>query len=97
MSTEHRRDPTDPPRQDHEAPDHLPESTGRQVFRGVGEFQSDSTAVSIVSYLISGPAVFGGVGWLIDTLLDTTLFLPIGILGGMALSIYLIWFRYGKT
>ena len=54
-------------------------------------------ATSIISYLITGPALFGGLGWLADHFLHTSFLLPVGVLGGMALSIYLIWFRYGKT
>ncbi|HET8601038.1 MAG TPA: AtpZ/AtpI family protein [Segeticoccus sp.] len=45
--------------------------------------------------VISGPIVFGGIGWLLDHFLHLSLFLPIGIIGGMALSLYLLWFRYG--
>jgi hypothetical protein len=48
-----------------------------------------------VSYLISGPVLFGGVGWALDHWLGTHFFVPAGIVGGMALSLYLVWFRYG--
>jgi len=48
-----------------------------------------------VSYLISGPVLFGGVGWALDHWLGTSFFVPAGIVGGMALSLYLVWFRYG--
>jgi hypothetical protein len=48
-----------------------------------------------VSYLISGPVLFGGVGWALDSWLGTAFLLPVGILGGMAVSLYLVWFRYG--
>ena len=72
-------------------------NTTRDVVKGVGQFQSDAMATSIISYLITGPALFGGLGWLADHFLHTSFLLPVGVLGGMALSIYLIWFRYGKT
>ncbi|HET7303279.1 MAG TPA: AtpZ/AtpI family protein [Segeticoccus sp.] len=45
--------------------------------------------------VISGPIVFGGIGWLLDHFLHLSVFLPLGIIGGMALSLYLLWFRYG--
>ncbi len=48
-----------------------------------------------VSYLISGPVLFGGIGWALDRWLGTSWLVAVGILGGMALSLYLIWFRYG--
>ncbi len=50
---------------------------------------------NVVSYLISGPALFGGIGWGLDYWLRTSWLVVVGILGGMALSLYLIWFRYG--
>jgi F0F1-type ATP synthase assembly protein I len=50
---------------------------------------------NVVSYLISGPVLFGGIGWALDHWLGTAVFVPIGILAGMAVSLYLIWFRYG--
>ena len=48
-----------------------------------------------VAYLITGPFTFGGIGWLVDGWLGTGALVPVGIVGGMALSLYLIWFRYG--
>jgi F0F1-type ATP synthase assembly protein I len=48
-----------------------------------------------VSYLISGPVMFGGIGWALDHWLGTGFFVPVGILAGMAVSLYLVWFRYG--
>lgn len=47
------------------------------------------------AYLLSGPLVYGGLGWLADRWLGTGFLLPVGLVGGMALSLYLIWFRYG--
>ena len=47
------------------------------------------------AYLLTGPLTFGGIGWLIDRWAGTGWLLPVGIVGGMALSLYLIWFRYG--
>lgn len=71
--------------------------SGREALREAGKFQGDLAATSVISYLVTGPALYGGIGWLLDRWLGTSFFLPIGIVGGMALSIYLIWFRYGRT
>ncbi len=46
------------------------------------------------AYLLSGPLVYGGLGWLVDRWLGTGFLLPVGLVAGMALSLYLIWFRY---
>lgn len=50
---------------------------------------------NVVSYLISGPVMFAGIGWALDGWLNVGVFVPIGILAGMALSLYLVWVRYG--
>jgi F0F1-type ATP synthase assembly protein I len=60
-----------------------------------GKFASDQTAASVIAYLITGPAVFGGLGLLLDRWLGTGFFVLIGLLAGMAMSLYIIWLRYG--
>ena len=50
---------------------------------------------NVVSYLISGPVLFAGIGWALDHWLGTEFLVPVGILAGMAVSLYLVWFRYG--
>jgi F0F1-type ATP synthase assembly protein I len=50
---------------------------------------------NVVSYLISGPVLFGGIGWALDRWLGTAFLVPVGILAGMAVSLYLVWVRYG--
>jgi F0F1-type ATP synthase assembly protein I len=47
--------------------------------------------------MISGMAVWGGAGWLLDHWLDTRVFVPVGIIFGMALAIYLVVARYGPV
>lgn len=46
--------------------------------------------------LFAGIVVWGGIGWLIDLWLDTTFIRAIGVLVGLAASIYLVVVRYGK-
>jgi F0F1-type ATP synthase assembly protein I len=55
----------------------------------------ESRMWNVVSYLITGPVLFGGIGWALDAWLGTSWLVAVGILGGMALSLYLVWFRYG--
>ena len=47
--------------------------------------------------MISGMAVWGGAGWLLDRWLDTRAFLPVGIILGMAAAIYIVVKRYGAA
>ena len=55
----------------------------------------EAAAWTVLSYLITGPLLYGGLGWLLDTWLDTGFFVVVGIVGGMALSLYLVYVRYG--
>lgn len=52
-------------------------------------------ATDVIAYLLAGPFGFGGLGWLVDHWLGTGFFIVLGLLGGMALSMYIIWLRYG--
>jgi hypothetical protein len=61
---------------------------------GHGQLE-ESRMWNVVSYLITGPAMFGLLGWGLDSWLGTSWLVAVGIVGGMALSLYLIWFRYG--
>jgi hypothetical protein len=47
------------------------------------------------AYLLAGPLLYGGIGLLLDRWWGTSFLLPVGIVAGMGLSLYLIWFRYG--
>ncbi|HZD18670.1 MAG TPA: AtpZ/AtpI family protein [Actinomycetota bacterium] len=60
-------------------------------WTGVGD------AWAITSTLLAGILVWGGVGYLLDRWLDFHwLFLPIGMLIGLAGSIYLVYVKYGR-
>ena len=53
-------------------------------------------AMRVLSYLIAGVAFYGFLGWLGDRLLGTGFLLPVGIIVGAVLAVYLI-FRYLAT
>lgn len=55
------------------------------------------TGLRIISYLISGLLLYGGLGWLADHLLHTTMWLPVGLILGAVLGIYLVIRRYGQS
>jgi ATP synthase protein I len=46
-------------------------------------------------YLVAGVGMYGGLGWLGDHYLRTSFLLPVGILVGLALALYLVFKRYG--
>src|SRR4051812_50155618 len=46
------------------------------------------TGWSVIGTMLSGMAVWGGAGWLLDRWLDTKVFVPVGIILGMAGGLY---------
>jgi ATP synthase protein I len=59
------------------------------------EPSGEGAAWTNLGYLITGPAVYGGLGWLLDEWLGTRFLLPVGIIAGMAMAIYVVILRYG--
>ncbi|BAK36035.1 hypothetical protein MLP_30210 [Microlunatus phosphovorus NM-1] len=51
----------------------------------------------VLSYLLAGVALYGGLGWLADHLLGTGFLLPVGIVLGAAAAAYTIIRRFGRT
>ncbi|HEY1616630.1 MAG TPA: hypothetical protein VGG25_03380 [Streptosporangiaceae bacterium] len=51
---------------------------------------------TIFSYLISGMAVYGLIGWLVSRVTHISVLFPVGMLVGLVLAIVLIVFRYGR-
>lgn len=57
----------------------------------------EDVAWGMVSTLVAGPLVWGGVGMLIDSLVGTTrIFLPLGIVLGFVVSFYIVYVRFGR-
>lgn len=54
-------------------------------------------AWGVTGTLLSGMAVWGGVGWLVDQWLDTRVFFPVGIILGVAVAIYVVVVKYGTV
>ena len=68
--------------------------TEAERLRRFNTSEQDS-AWRAIAYLLSGPLIYGGLGALADHWLGTSWLVGVGIVAGMALSLYLIWFRYG--
>jgi ATP synthase protein I len=51
---------------------------------------------SVFSYLISGMAVYGAIGWAIGRWTHLAFLFPVGMLTGLVLAIILIIYRYGR-
>jgi F0F1-type ATP synthase assembly protein I len=53
------------------------------------------TGWAVIGTMISGMAVWGGAGWLLDRWLGIPVLFPVGIILGMAVSIYVVVVKYG--
>ena len=53
-------------------------------------------AWAVLSYLLSGVILYGGIGWLLDAWLGTHGLVGVGIVLGAAGGIWLVWLRYSK-
>jgi F0F1-type ATP synthase assembly protein I len=51
---------------------------------------------AVVSYLLAGVILYGGIGWLVDLWLGTRAFVGVGIVVGAAAGVWLVWLRYSK-
>ncbi len=59
--------------------------------------QADAMGSTVLAHLITGPVLFGALGWLVDRWLGVTGFVAAGLIIGMTLSLYTIWLRYGTS
>jgi F0F1-type ATP synthase assembly protein I len=73
------------PRQDE------PRAKGGEKLDGMNQ------GMRVLSYLISGVMVYGLLGWLGDHYLGTGFLLPVGIIGGAALGVFVIIRRFGRV
>jgi ATP synthase protein I len=80
--------------------------TREQRRPGRGDGADDSEAANralglgigwtVFSYLISGMAAYGGIGWLVGRAVHVSLLFPVGMVVGLAISVGWIIYRYGK-
>ncbi len=62
---------------------------------GSSKWGGSEVVWAIIGTLLAGPIAWGGIGWLVDRWLHTSVFLPIGLVVGFVGSFYLIFKRYG--
>lgn len=61
-----------------------------------GQREFADAAWSVPSYLLSGIIIWGGLGWLLAELTDQTWLIPVGVVIGVGLAIYLVYVKYGR-
>lgn len=52
--------------------------------------RGQNEAMRVLSYLVAGLLCYGGLGWLLDRWLGTSFLLPIGLVLGAGLGIYIV-------
>lgn len=63
-----------------------------EAWRGANQ------AWDVIGLLLAGIIVWGGAGWLLDLWFDLHyLFLPIGMVLGVGIAIWLTYLRHGRT
>ena len=67
-----------------------PKSQGGEKSAGMDQ------GLRVLSYLISGVLLYGGLGWLGDHYFGTRFLVPIGIVAGAAFGVYVIIRRFGR-
>jgi ATP synthase protein I len=64
---------------------------------GSQEERSQGDPWHALGYIVSGVALYGVVGWLLDRWLGTEFLVAVGILFGAVLGIYLTFVRFNRT
>ena len=54
-------------------------------------------AYAVISYLLAGVILYGGLGWLLDWWLGTRGFVAAGIVLGAAAGVWAVWLRYSRS
>ena len=57
----------------------------------------DVDPYAVISYLLGGVILYGGIGWLLDWWLGTRGFVGGGIVVGAAAGVWLVWLRYSRS
>lgn len=52
---------------------------------------------AVITTLIGGFVIWGGIGWLLDRWLGTTFLVAVGLIIGMGLGIYAVVARFGPS
>ncbi|MDR1386825.1 MAG: hypothetical protein LBJ44_04390 [Propionibacteriaceae bacterium] len=58
---------------------------------------NDGDGLTALSLILSGLLLYGGLGWAVDRLCGTGWFLPVGLIGGLALGVFMVIRRFGAS
>ncbi|MGB7962283.1 MAG: AtpZ/AtpI family protein [Propionicimonas sp.] len=63
----------------------------------MGEQGGMDQGLRVISILISGLVLYGGLGWVLDRWLQTSWWLPTGLIVGVIAGIYLVIVKFGRS
>lgn len=75
--------------------DGTPSELSRRTAAAQGRAEGLNVGWTVFSYLLSGMAAYGLIGWLIGRAVHVSVLFPVGMLVGLAISIGFIIYRYG--
>ncbi|MGI5207130.1 AtpZ/AtpI family protein [Spirillospora sp. CA-108201] len=61
-----------------------------------GQREFADAAWSAPSYLLSGMLIWGGLGWLLSKWTHQAWLVPVGLVVGIVLAVYLIYVKFGR-
>jgi ATP synthase protein I len=72
---------------------------GRKATSAEAEGRAEGLNIgwTVLSYLLSGMAAYGAIGWLIGRTVHVEMLFPIGMLVGLAISLGFVIWRYGRN
>jgi ATP synthase protein I len=72
---------------------------GRKATSAEAEGRAEGLNIgwTVLSYLLSGMAAYGAIGWLIGRAVHVEMLFPIGMLVGLAISLGFVIWRYGRN
>ena len=72
-----------------------PAEISRSAAAAQGRAEGLNVGWTVFSYLLSGMAAYGAIGWLIGRAVHVPVLFPVGMLVGLAISLGFIIYRYG--
>ena len=70
---------------------------GRDTSEARSRAQGLNIGWTVFSYLLSGMAAYGLIGWLVGRAVHIQMLFPIGMLVGIAISLGFVIWRYGRN
>jgi ATP synthase protein I len=92
------RVPTQQDQLDHPSPVDKPEAgLQEQPTEQVQPPTGQGDGWQILSYMLGGMILYGGIGWLVSYFTGIAILFPLGMILGIGLSVALIIFRFTRT